>query len=110
MGSGVSQGPGLSHATVIYFLLVMNLARQSPLSGRLGAAGGDVSDGQAEHLLAPDHLSQERYEVGGALCPERLHAVSPPGAMYAGQEGAPPFGLPSPGAVRGTASRPPAAD
>src|SRR6059036_785507 len=26
MGSGVSQGPGLSHATVIYFLLVMKLA------------------------------------------------------------------------------------
>src|SRR2546423_1238215 len=27
MGSGVSQGPGLSHATVIYFLLVMKLAQ-----------------------------------------------------------------------------------
>src|SRR5437763_4956639 len=28
MGSGVSQGPGLSHATVIYFLLVMKLAEK----------------------------------------------------------------------------------
>ena len=61
--------------------------------------GGDVPDGQAEHLLAPEHLSPEWHDVGGALCPQRLHPVSPPGAMYAGEEGAPHRGTPGAGAV-----------
>ena len=50
--------------------------------------------GKQSHLLAPTHLSQEWHDVGGALCPQRLHAMSPPGAMYQGQEGATPHRAP----------------
>src|SRR5262249_61411106 len=73
--------------------------RQSTVSGGLGAEGRNVPDGQAKHLLAPEHLSPEWHDVGGALCPQRLHPVSPPGAVYAVQEGAPHRGPPSAGAV-----------
>ena len=57
--------------------------------------GRHLPDGQAEHLLAFQHLSQERDDVGSALCSERLHAVSLPGTMYQGQEGATPPGAAS---------------
>ena len=73
--------------------------RQSAVCRRLGPSDRHVPDGQAEHLLAPEHLSPEWHDMGGALCPQRLHPVSPPGAMYAGEEGAPHCGTPGAGAV-----------
>ena len=50
--------------------------RQGELRGGLGPSGGDLPGGQGEHLLAPEHLPEERHGLRGAVRAEGLHAVS----------------------------------
>ena len=62
--------------------------RQGELRGGLGPSGGDLPGGQGEHLLAPEHLPEERHGLRGAVRAEGLHAVSVAVAVHAVEAGA----------------------
>ena len=59
--------------------------RQGELRGGLGPSGGDLPGGQGEHLLAAEHLPEERHGLRGAVRAEGLHAVSVPVAVHEGR-------------------------
>ena len=62
--------------------------RQGELRGGLGPSGGDLPGGQGEHLLAAEHLPEERHGLRGAVRAEGLHAVSVAVAVHAVEAGA----------------------
>src|SRR4051812_907855 len=80
--------------------------RQGGLRGGLGPARGDMSSGQGEHLLAPEHLPEERDGLRGAVLAQGLHAVSLAVAVHEVGEGAADHRAAAARAARSTAGDP----